>query len=135
MAITYHHNQPITAAQAEALFLSVDWLSGRYPARLAKALAGSDTVISAWDGQTLVGLVNALDDGELTAYAHYLLVHPDYHGHGIGKELVRRLKQTYAGYLYLLLMVDDPKNVAFYEKYDFVAIGSTSMMIMTEEKQ
>lgn len=40
--------------------------------------------ISAWDGEKLIGLINALDDGELTAYVHYLLVNPEYQKDGIG---------------------------------------------------
>ncbi len=28
----------------------------------------------------LVGLIRALDDGEMVAFLHYLLVHPDYQG-------------------------------------------------------
>ncbi|MDY3618796.1 GNAT family N-acetyltransferase [Agathobaculum sp.] len=133
MTISYREDKCFTPEQVEALFLSVGWLSGKYPKRLAKALNGSDTVISAWDGSRLVGLVNAIDDGELTAYAHYVLVHSAYHGHGIGKELVRRLKEKYRGYLYLLLLADDPNNIPFYEQYGFTATGSTPMMIMTEE--
>ena len=61
-------------------FDSVGWLSAKYSQRLVNALAGSSTVFSAWDGDRLVGLANALDDGKLTAYIHYLLVDPEYQG-------------------------------------------------------
>jgi len=40
----------------------------------------STRVISAWDGDKLVGLVRALDDGETVAFLHYLLVDPAYQG-------------------------------------------------------
>lgn len=133
MSVSYSAVRAFTPAQAEELFLSVGWLSGKYPERLAKALNGSDTVISAWDGERLVGLANAIDDGELTAYMHYLLVRPDYHGQGVGAELVRRIKETYAGYLYLLLLCDEKKNVPFYERFGFRQAATTPMMIMTEE--
>lgn len=135
MALAYKINQEITPEQAQALFRSVGWLSGEYPTRLAKALRGSDTVITAWDGGRLAGLANAIDDGELTAYMHYLLVDPAYHGQGVGKELVRRIKERYAGYLYLLLMCDEKKNIPFYEQYGFRVAETTPMMIMTEGKK
>lgn len=64
------------------LFQSVNWLSARYPQRLLKALNQCETVFTAWDGGNLVGLVNAIDDGELTAYVHYLCVRPEYQGKG-----------------------------------------------------
>ena len=68
-----------TAEQIEELFLSVKWISGKYPDRLYRALLNSSTVITAWDNKRLVGLVRVLDDGGMVAYIHYVLVHPDYH--------------------------------------------------------
>ena len=41
------------------------------------AMANSDTVFSAWDGDALIGLINVLDDGVMNAYVHYLLVAPN----------------------------------------------------------
>ncbi|MBM6699239.1 GNAT family N-acetyltransferase [Bifidobacterium pullorum subsp. saeculare] len=43
--------------QVERLFRSVGWESAGYPQRLHRALIGSDTVFSAWDGGRLVELV------------------------------------------------------------------------------
>lgn len=83
MEITYKTIKDFDSKALEELFLSFQWLSGRYPKRLQKALRGSSTVCSAWDRNRLIGLINALDDGEMTAYIHYLLVHPDYQGHGL----------------------------------------------------
>jgi len=109
-----------------------DWLSANYPSRLEKAINNSSTVISAWDEDNLIGLVNALDDSEMTAYVHYLLVNPHYHGYGIGKELITRLKKHYEGYLYLILMAEEPDKVNFYTKLGFeVSSNSTPLMIMT----
>jgi ribosomal protein S18 acetylase RimI-like enzyme len=130
--IEYRETKAFTATELEELFLSVGWLSGSYPLRLEKAINHSDTVISAWDGNQLAGLINALDDGELTAYAHYLLVNPKYHGLGIGKELVARLKNKYEGYLYLILIAEEKKNIAFYEQYGFKVVeGATPLSITT----
>ena len=41
------------------------------------------------DGKTLVGLINVLDDGNMTAYIPFLLVDPAYQGKGIGKRLLK----------------------------------------------
>ena len=51
----------------QKLFLSVHWESGNYPEKLVHAMHNSTRVISAWDGDKLVGLVRALDDGETVA--------------------------------------------------------------------
>lgn len=64
MAIEYTEEKRFTVEQVEALFKSVGWESAQWPERLFKALQHSDTVISAWDGGHLVGLVRVLDDTE-----------------------------------------------------------------------
>ncbi len=35
-----------------------------------------------------------LDDSELVAYMHYVLVHPDYHGQGIAGTMVEMVKKN-----------------------------------------
>ena len=86
--IVFTEEKKFTREKVQELFLSVGWISGQYPARLYKALMNSSTVFTAWDGDRLVGLVRLLDDGELVAYMHYVLVHPDYHGRGIAGKMM-----------------------------------------------
>lgn len=74
MEITYTDEKKFTKEQTQRLFRSVGWVSGEYPERLYKALMGSSTVFSAWDGDRLAGLVRVLDDTEMVAYMHYVLV-------------------------------------------------------------
>lgn len=62
MEITYTDEKKFTKEQTQRLFRSVGWVSGEYPERLYKALMGSSTVFSAWDGDRLAGLVRVLDD-------------------------------------------------------------------------
>ena len=82
----------------------------------------------AWDGEKLVGLLRAIDDGELLAYLHYLLVSPEYQGHGIARNLLELMKDKYKDYLYIELMPEEKKNVSFYEKYGFKVVdGATPM--------
>ena len=78
MGVTYKGAKNYTSKDLQELFQSVGWLSANYPERLKKALDNSETVFTAWDGKRLVGLVNAIDDSELTAYVHYLCVNPEY---------------------------------------------------------
>ena len=117
--IEYSEEKIFTVEQVQKLFLSVGWVSGEYPTRLYKALMNSSTVISAWDGDRLVGLIRVLDDSELVAYMHYVLVHPDYHGRGIAGHMVELVKEKYKDYLYIELMPEERKNAVFYEKHGF----------------
>lgn len=117
--ITYTEEKKFDNKSVVDLFSSVGWVSAQYPTRLYKALMHSSTVITAWDGDRLVGLVRVLDDSELVVYMHYVLVHPDYHGQGIAGTMVEMVKEKYKDYLYIELMPEERKNAAFYEKHGF----------------
>lgn len=119
MEIRYTEEKNFTQEQVQELFLSVGWVSGEYPARLHKALMHSSTVITAWDGDQLAGLVRVLDDSELVAYMHYVLVNPAYHGLGIAGKMIELVKEKYKHYLYLELMPEERKNAAFYQRFGF----------------
>ena len=119
MNITYTDEKKFTKEQTQKLFLSVGWVSGEYPERLHKALMGSSTVFSAWDGDRLIGLVRVLDDTEMTAYMHYVLVDPEYQGHGIAGHLVGMVKEKYRDYLYIEVMPEESKNATFYQMHGF----------------
>ena len=80
--------QVLTSKELEELFLSVEWSSGHYPDKLEIAMRNYATVYTAWDGDRLIGLLSAMDDGVMTAYIHYLLVRPEYQGRGVGKQLL-----------------------------------------------
>ena len=129
MDIEYRNTKDFTAAELERLFLSVQWESGGYPERLVRAMKNSTHVVSAWDGDKLVGLVRALDDGETVAFLHYLLVDPAYQGLHIGDGLMKRMMSCLNGLLYVKIMPSDPKTIPFYERYGFRQYDNYSAMM------
>ena len=130
MTITYTEEKRFTQDEVQALFRSVDWESGEFPSQLYKALMHSPTVLTAWDGDRLVGLARVLDDSELVAFLHYVLVDPAYQGQGIATALVTRLKEKYRDYLYFEVMPDERQNAAFYERLGFrILPEGTAMQI------
>ncbi len=129
MDIEYRDTKDFTAAELERLFLSVQWESGGYPERLVRAMKNSTHVVSAWDGDKLVGLVRALDDGEAVAFLHYLLVDPAYQGLHIGDGLMKRMMSCLNGLLYVKIMPSDPKTIPFYERYGFRQYDNYSAMV------
>jgi GNAT superfamily N-acetyltransferase len=128
--IVYLNIKEFEASALEELFLSVEWSSGQYPARLKRAIGHSDQVFSAWDGEKLVGLVNALDDGEMTAYVHFLLIRPSYQGMGIGKALLDMIKDTYRDYLRIVL-ISYSEVIPFYERCGFEQSQTGAPMFLT----
>ena len=117
--IKYTEDKIFTQKEVQRLFLSVGWISGEYPARLYKALMNSSTVITAWDDDELVGLARVLDDSEMVAYMHYVLVDPGYHGQGIAGTMIKMVKEKYKNYLYIEIMPEESKNAAFYQRFGF----------------
>lgn len=130
MNIVYKDTQDIESFKLEELFLSVEWSSGHYPDKLSVAMKNSGCVFTAWDGEKLIGLINALDDGIMTAYVHYMLINPDYQGKGIGKELIRLIKEKYSDYLRIVL-VSYNKEVDFYKNCGFSAGKEATPMFIT----
>lgn len=119
MNIKYTNSKCYSQNDLKKLFHSVNWLSGNYPERLKKALDNCETVFTAWDNTEMVGLINAIDDGELTAFVHYLCVNPLYQHKGIGKELLNRIKSKYQNYLYLILIAENESLIKYYVQNGF----------------
>ena len=117
--LIYTEEKKFTKEQVEQLFLAVNWVSGKYPERLYKALMNSSTVLTVWDDEKLVGLTRVLDDTEMLAQIHYVLVHPDCQGKGIAGSMIERIKEKYRDFLYIEGMPEDKANVPFYEKHGF----------------
>lgn len=117
--LIYTEEKKFTKEQIQQLFLAVNWVSGKYPERLYKALMNSSTVLTVWDDEKLVGLIRVLDDTEMLAQIHYVLVHPDYQGKGIAGSMIERIKEKYRNFLYIEGMPEDKANVPFYVKHGF----------------
>ena len=118
--IEYKDIHDFTQQQLERLFLSVEWSSGHFPEKLTVAMKNFETVFSAWDGDKLIGMICALDDGVMNAYVHYLLVDPEYQGQSIGTRLIEMLKEKYKDYLRIVLIAYKTA-LPFYEKFGFKA--------------
>ena len=131
MHITYKDTHDFSAEELRDLFLSVEWSSGHYPEKLVIAMKNFKTVYTAWDGDKLIGLICAMDDGIMTAYIHYLLVDPKYQGMKIGKTLVEKMKEKYADYLRIVIVAYNDE-AGFYESCGFKKADDSSAMFITE---
>lgn len=110
------------------LYRAVDWSSANKPEQLHQALLHSHSLITAWDGDRLIGLANAISDGFLVVYYPHFVVHPDYHRKGIGQEMMARLMKRYDGF-HQHSVIADKNAVAFYEKCGFERSVCTAMWI------
>jgi ribosomal protein S18 acetylase RimI-like enzyme len=106
----------IEPSRLEGFFAA--WPNPPSPERHLELLRGSAAVVLARDGEQVVGFVNAISDGVLSAYIPLLEVLPDYQGRGIGSELVRRLVATLQS-LYMIDLCCDAELEPFYRRLGF----------------
>lgn len=103
------------------------WSSAEKPDLLFKALMNSHSFVTAWHNEKLVGLGNALSDGFLVVYYPHLIIHPAYHGQGIGRQILNKLQERYSDF-HQQILVAEGKAVNFYEKCGFERAGETESM-------
>ena len=121
--IRYEYKKEISKEKVIALYKSVEWSSAEKPDLLLKALMNSDTLVTASDGERLVGLGNAISDGYLVVYYPHLVVHPEYQSKGIGMEIMKLIQNRYHGF-HQQSIIADGKAVGFYKKCGFVETGN-----------
>jgi len=97
-------------------------------------LANSAEVVLAVDDESgdVVGFVQAISDGILSAYIPLLEVLPAYRGRGIGSELMRRMLDRLKG-LYMVDVTCDPELQPFYARLGMKP--ASAMMIRRYERQ
>lgn len=109
--------------QLVALYESVGWLAYTAEGRrehLATAVGNSTYVVSAWEGDTLVGLVRGLSDDVSIFYLQDILVRPDFQGRGIGKQLLGDCLQRFEHVRMKVLLTDDEEGQRrFYEELGY----------------
>ena len=88
-------------------------------ARMGEMLAKANLVITAWDGDLLVGISRALTDFSYATYLSDLAVRVSHQRQGIGRELIRETRR-HSGRAYIVLLAA-PKAVDYYPRIGFAA--------------
>ncbi len=114
--IKYLSNKRIARGKLAALYESVRWLHFRLPKKLQEAYQKSDFVVTAWDGERLVGAGRAVTDGCFNAFFPDIAVHPGYHGKGVGREIVARLLERCKAFYNVTAVAEDEIAENFFRK-------------------
>lgn len=125
--ITYKETKDIPREKVIRIYQANEWSSANKPEQLYRALLNSDSLVSAWKNDVLIGIGNAISDGHLVVYYPHLLILPDYQGQGIGSSIMERLMSNYDGF-HQHMLVADAEATGFYKRCGFTRAGSTVSM-------
>lgn len=81
-------------------------------------LKHANLVVSAWDGETLVGIARSLTDFQYVGYLADLAVHRDYQHQGIGIELINQTRAAMGPHSFIVLLAA-PAAVEYYPRIGF----------------
>ena len=127
MNIKISETRNISIEQILELYKANGWSAAEKPTELRNGLLNSDSLISAWDNDKLVGIGNAISDGYLVVYYPHLLVHPNYQGKGIGNMISDEFQKKYK-HFHMQMLTADGKAIDFYKKVGFEEAGETMPM-------
>jgi GNAT superfamily N-acetyltransferase len=127
MKIRLSETREIDTKEIVELYKANKWSSADKPIELRNALLNSHSLVTAWNKEKLVGLGNAISDGYLVVYYPHLLVHPEYHGKGIGQMIVNKFQEKYKNF-HMQMLTADGKAIDFYRKVGFEKAGETMPM-------
>lgn len=86
--------------------------------RIQKMLDSANLIVTAWDGEKVVGIARSLTDFCYCCYLSDLAVDRAYQQSGIGRELVNRTQQQLSEQVSLILL-SAPGAMSYYPKIGF----------------
>jgi ribosomal protein S18 acetylase RimI-like enzyme len=121
LRIKYKENVKIDTPSLQSLYDNVLWTSyTKDMPRLVEAFKSSLKVITAWEDDTLVGLIRVVGDGQTIIYIQDILILESYQNQGIGSHLIEKVLTIYQDVRQKVLLTNDAVDVrTFYEKHGF----------------
>lgn len=95
--------------------------------RLAGMLAHANVLVTAWDGERLVGVARGLSDFHYCCYLSDLAVDRECQRSGIGGKLVDTVRSL-IGEKSMLLLLAAPEAMAYYPRIGFEAVPNGWML-------
>lgn len=124
--ITYRRGNDLQLDEVIDLYLSTS-LGVRRPMDdreiVADMLRHANLVITAWDGDLLVGIARSLTDYSYVAYLADLAVRESHQKLGLGVEMIRRTREA-MGPRSMIVLLAAPAAIDYYPKIGFTRHGS-----------
>lgn len=121
MKIDIRNTKRIDRNQLEKLYQDVGWSAYTQDlALLQRAIEQSLEVLTAWEGESLVGLIRVVGDGLTILYIQDILVLTAYHNQGIATQLMQAILTQFQNVRQNILLTEEASDVRyFYEKNGF----------------
>jgi len=85
--------------------------------RMRLMLANANLVVTAWEGEQIVGIARSVSDFSYATYLSDLAVRLSHQKQGIGRELIRRTQEQ--GGKATVILLSAPKAVDYYPRIGF----------------
>jgi ribosomal protein S18 acetylase RimI-like enzyme len=126
-AISFSDRKDIDLSQLLHLYQQAPWTKGRTAEQAQRMLVHTNLVVSAWDGERLVGFGRVLTDYVFRASIWDIIVDKGYQSRGIGADLVRHILH-HPTLQHVELFWLCTRMPGFYERLGFSAKEQTGMV-------
>lgn len=121
----------LPSEQLHRLFIAVGWSDGSETSHMLQnynaPFINSALVVSAWEGECLVGAARVLSDKLFRSVIYDLLVLPEFQHKGIGSELIKRCIAHFPNSEWLVQTTEGASG--FYQKNGFAVNGDVFLTI------
>lgn len=120
----------VDLAQLQRLFrLSAFWAADRQQDEMKVAIANSHPVITVWEQDHQIGFARATSDGIYRAVIWDVVIHPEYQGVGLGRQLLDTLlKHPHLSRVEKIYLMTSQKQ-GFYQHLGFTQNLTTTMLL------
>ena len=134
MKITYQQGICFSPAQIKELYEDSGWATyTKDMGNLMQAISNSLCVLSAWEGDNLVGLIRVVGDGLTIVYIQDIIVFRSHKRRGIGTDLLNQIINLYSSVRQMVLLTDDsPETRGFYEANGFSSCDKGDLVSFTK---
>jgi predicted N-acetyltransferase YhbS len=119
-SITYRLGNDLDLGQVIELYRA-STLGERRPVddreRMGAMLRNANLVVTAWDGELMVGIARSVSDFSFCTYLSDLAVRLSHQRQGIGRELIQRTREQ--GGKATIILLSAPKAVDYYPRIGF----------------
>ena len=122
------NTEGLNIENTSSLFQSVAWGSSLTPENMLHAVMASDHIVTAWDGDTLIGLVRSLDDGVWSSNIDCMMVRRENQRKGVARAMITKLLEQLKDISYISVSPNEKYIIPLYTSVGFRLIENGSLL-------